>query len=597
MNIPINKIAVYGKFISPFYRRGSRIVLFFAMLMLLAGMSTELYAQKKLSKKERKQQQKETLASRYFVEGQKYLLLEEYEKAYFYFEKAMEQNPDEPAIHFKLAEMLTRANKLDKALEYAETAVELNPSNKYYHLMIAEIYSKQKKAKEAALVLQGLMENGENTQQYILELASLYLSSNELDKALDALNEAEEHYGVVEQLTAQKQRIYLKKNNLESAVEEGEKLIEAHPGNPQYVLALVEILFNNNKLQSAIQLVEQNMEAYPDQPELQLAAFTLYKEKKELKKAHEFLIRAFANPDLDPETKARTFSEVSQEMRSAPNNELLNRLSEYMEEHHPGSATVQAALGERALMIGEKEKALEYFQSAAAKTPADAQVLQNIISLMFELQKDFGEIEAYTILGVDEFPEKPEFWFFDGTAKLGQKKQEEARASLEQSLALNKGKNRQLEMMSLGQLGDALHYLEEKEAAFEAYDKALEINPNNEHILNNYAYFLSLEKKDLEKAKNMSGKLVKKFPENSTYLDTHAWVLFQLGDYREAKAYMERALNHQEEPNGVMYEHYGDILYKLGDEKEAVLYWKKAEGLEETSRFLSEKIKNKKYYE
>ncbi len=566
-------------------------------LVLFAGTGLDAFAQKKISRKEKKQQQKEMLASRYFVEGQKFLLLEEYEKAYFYFEKALEQNPEEAAIHFKMAEMLSRANKLDKALDFAENAVDLNPSNKYYHLMIAEIYSKQKKAKEAAEVIQTLMENGENTQQYILELASLYLASNELDKALVALDEAEEHYGVVEQLTAQKQRIYFKKNDLESAVKEGEKLIEAHPGNAEYVLALVEILFNNNKIQRAIKLVEENMEVYPDQPELNLAAFTLYNEKNEPNKAYEFLVKAFANPDLDAETKARTFSEVSREMRSAPNFELLNTLSNYMEEQHPGNVAIQAALGERALMMGEKEEALEYFQSAAAITPADEQVLQNIISLKFELQKDYQEIEAYTELATEEFPDKPEFWFFDGTAKVGQKKFEEARGSLEKSLAINEGKNRQLEMMTLGQLGDALHYLEEKEAAFEAYDKVLEISPNNEHILNNYAYFLSLEKKDLEKAKKMSEKLVKKFPENATYLDTHAWVMFQLGNYEEAKKYMEKALEHQEEPNGVMYEHYGDILYKLGKEKEALVYWKKAEGLEETSKFLSEKIKHKKYYE
>jgi tetratricopeptide (TPR) repeat protein len=598
MNKNINREKGSGKVLFPLLLNMAAIkAFFFILLMLGLGGASDLYAQKNLSRKERKQQQKETLASRYFVEGQKFLLLEEHEKAYFYFEKAMEQNPNEPAIHFKLAEMLTRANKLDRALEYAETAVELNPSNKYYHLMIAEIYSKQKKSKEAAQVLQDLMENGENSQQYILELASLYLSSNELDKALAALDEAEDHYGVVEQLTAQKQRIYLKKNDLESAVKEGEQLIDAHPGNPQYVLALVEILFNNNQLDRAIRLVEENMESFPDQPELNLAAFTLYKEKKELKQAHEFLIKAFANPDLDPETKARTFSELSQEMRSAPNNELLITLAEYMKDQHPGNAAVQAALGDRAMMAGEKEKALDYFQSAAAITSADAQLLQNIVSLMFEVQKDFEEIEAYTILGVEEFPKKPEFWFFDGTAKLGQKKYEEARVSLEKSLALNEGKNQQVELLALGQLGDALHYLEEKDAAFQAYDKALEINPNNEHILNNYAYFLSLEKKDLNKAKKMSEKLVKKFPDNATYLDTHAWVLFQLGNYSEAKAYMEKALNHQEEPNGVMYEHYGDILYKLGDEKEALVYWKKAEGLEETSKFLSEKIKNKTYYE
>src|SRR5690606_40887698 len=101
---------------------------------------------------------------------------------------------------------------------------------------------------------------------------------------------------------------------------------------------------------------------------------------------------------------------------------------------------------------------------------------------------------------------------------------------------------------------------------------------------NNYAYFLSLDKKDLEKAKSMSGKLVAKFPNNATYLDTHAWVLFQLKEYEEAIKFMKKALDHQSEPSGVMLEHYGDILFKLGNKKGALEYWKEAQLLDDVSR-------------
>jgi len=95
----------------------------------------------------------------------------------------------------------------------------------------------------------------------------------------------------------------------------------------------------------------------------------------------------------------------------------------------------------------------------------------------------------------------------------------------------------------------------------------------------------------------MSEKLVKQFPSNATYLDTHAWVLFQLQKFQQAKKYMKRALDNEEEPSGVMLEHYGDILFHLGEKNEAVIYWKKALGKEDTSEVLSKKIKDGKYYE
>ena len=95
----------------------------------------------------------------------------------------------------------------------------------------------------------------------------------------------------------------------------------------------------------------------------------------------------------------------------------------------------------------------------------------------------------------------------------------------------------------------------------------------------------------------MSLKLVKKFPNNATYLDTHAWVLFQQNKFEEARTYMEKALEIETTPSGVMFEHYGDIMFKIGEKKVAMDYWKKAMALEETSEFLTLKIKNKTYYE
>ncbi|HSI74311.1 MAG TPA: tetratricopeptide repeat protein [Lunatimonas sp.] len=578
--------------ISTAYLKWALITLIFVMAGISSGFSQE-----KLSKKQRKKQEKEALASRLFVEGQKFLMLEEYDRAFFYFEKALSYNADEAAIYFKMAEILTRANQLDKALPLAREAVSLDPSNKYYKLMIVEIYSKQNKPAEAAEVLQSLMANGEENQQYILELASLYLASQNFDNALVALNQAEDYYGVVEQLTAQKQRIYLSKNDLEGAIKEGEKLIAAQPGNAQYVLALVEILFNNNRNTQAIKVINESLKTYPDQPELFMALFTLHKEAGAIEKANQYLVRAFAHPDLSGDIKARTFSELMREMKTEARESLLDELETYILELNADDALIQAALGDRAQLNSDKETALTHYRQSLTLNPANEEVLQATISLMFELQKDFGDIEILTQTAVDEFPKKSEFWFFDGTSKLAQKKFEESKESLEKSLEINAGKNKQLELMALGQLGDAYHSLDEKAKAFETYDKVLEINPNNEHILNNYAYFLSLEKKDLDRARKMSEKLVKRFPENATYLDTHAWVLFQLEEFDTAKEYMEKALEFEKSPNGVMYEHYGDILFKLGMVNEALSFWKKAEGLQETSKFLTQKIKNKRYYD
>ncbi|MGY6744461.1 MAG: tetratricopeptide repeat protein [Cecembia sp.] len=569
------------------------ISLFF--LALLIAFPT--LGQQKLPRKERKKQQSDAVASRLFIDGQRFLILEDFDRAYFYFQKAREIKPDDAAINFKIAEILLRANRVDDAMDYGMRAVSADPDNKYYNLVMAEAFTKQGELEKAAKILESLMANSEENQNYILDLASLYLSMGDADKALDALNRAEDYYGMAEQLTVQKQRIYLRKNDLNSAIKEGEKLIEAHPGNSQFVLNLVEILFNNGRTKKALDLVNQSLEAYPNQGDLQLAAYALYKDLGEIELAQSSMLKAFANPDLEGKVKAEAFGDVLREVKTVRRDALLDQLEASMYTLHPNDPDVLIVLGDRLMLNDKKEDALELYKEAIKYSPSNAQVLQAVITTKFELQKEYADIETYTIIAVDEHPDRPEFWFFDGTAKLAQKKGEEAETSFLKSIEVNRSRNKQLDLLVQASLGDTYHLLGKKEEAFEAYESVLKSKPDDEHVLNNYAYFLSLSKQDLDKAKSMSERLVKKFPTNSTYLDTHAWVLFQLQDYENAKIYMERALENEEKPSGVMLEHYGDILYHLGNRSEAISFWKQAEGGEETSEFLLKKIKDQTYYD
>ncbi len=96
----------------------------------------------------------------------------------------------------------------------------------------------------------------------------------------------------------------------------------------------------------------------------------------------------------------------------------------------------------------------------------------------------------------------------------------------------------------------------------------------------------------------MSGQVIERFPENATYLDTYAWVLFKKGEYKLAKFYMESALKNSESESSTLLEHYGDILFKLGNTDDALEYWNKALDLgEEVSEVLKQKINQRKYIE
>lgn len=145
--------------------------------------------------------------------------------------------------------------------------------------------------------------------------------------------------------------------------------------------------------------------------------------------------------------------------------------------------------------------------------------------------------------------------------------------------------------------GDFHHTLGDMEKMFADYDSTLFYEPDNIAVLNNYAYFMSLEDRELERALEMSARTISAEPYNSTFLDTYAWILFRLKRYKESLEYMEKALKYMETDNADLFEHFGDVLYKCGNVEKAVENWHRAMQLNSSSRTLDIKIREGKYVE
>jgi len=574
-----------------------RVTPIFLLLCLVFLGPIAGFTQNSLSKKEVKAQELAANASRFFIEGEKALVLGDFEKAFRYLEKAREFAPEEPAISYKLAEVLLKNSQAEKALPYALKAAAGDPENLYYALLVAEIYTSLKQPLLAASLLEKLTTGSTKNQQYNLELASIYLNANEFDKALVALDRAEAYYGVREAFTFQKQRIYLRKDQLGKAVEEGEKLIASFPGNPNYVLSLVEILFNNAKLDQAIQLVRAEITKYPNQPELQLAAYSLYLEKGQIAQANAFLLEAIASPDLAPASKAGAFQGVLQEMKTEERNKLLDKLELLLNELHPEDPTVLEAIGNRRKADNKLGEALVLYKKSLALQPKNEKLLEEVIVNSFDAGDNYAEVARYTGIAIDEFPESAEFWFYEGVILSGQKKDSLAVQALETALRLNEEKNPQLAQVAYSTLGNSQYELGDQVAAFQNFEKALALNPTDEQVLNNYAYFLALAGQELEKALDMAQRVVKKHPKNATYLDTLAWVLYQLKRYSEAALHLDEAIKIEKTPSGVLMEHYGDVLFRLGKVEEAVGWWKKAKESPEGSDSLAQKINDRQIHD
>ena len=145
--------------------------------------------------------------------------------------------------------------------------------------------------------------------------------------------------------------------------------------------------------------------------------------------------------------------------------------------------------------------------------------------------------------------------------------------------------------------GDCYHGMKDYKRSDDAYDKSITYNPDNIYTLNNYAYYLSIRGEQLTKAAQMSKHANDIEPNNSSFEDTYAWVLFKQQKYADAKIWIEKALSHSKNKSAIATEHYGDILFYLGDIDAAVQNWKHAKQLGSGSPQLDRKIDEKKYIE
>lgn len=145
--------------------------------------------------------------------------------------------------------------------------------------------------------------------------------------------------------------------------------------------------------------------------------------------------------------------------------------------------------------------------------------------------------------------------------------------------------------------GDFYHTMEQKENMYADYDSTLIYDPDNINVLNNYAYYMALDNRDLKRALSMSAKTLEAEPFSATYLDTYAWILFRMKRYNEALVYMEKALRYLDTDNPEIYEHYGDVLFMCGEKDKAIENWHKAARLNGNSPTLERKIREQRYLE
>lgn len=535
------------------------------------------------------------LTEQFFTEGEKYFILEDYIKSMAFFQKALEMDPKNPAIHYKIAEIYAKNNEFDNALIHALNAQESDPGNKYYYLLLADIYTSKSDFNKAAEVYEDLIKKIPGTEEYLFQVAALYIYQQKYNEALDCYDRIEEKFGINEQITFQKQNILIKEGKLDEMIKEGEKLIHAYPGEAEYVADLANKLIANDRYEDATQLLNQAIQDFPDNPMILYQMAEIYNKTGKSEAAKEIITKIFDGNEFNLQKKMQIVaSYFGKELNDADKKYVLS-LADKIVEYHPDDADGFALYGDLLQSFDSLKEARQLYLKSLALNPSNLQAWTNVLD--YELRNnEIDSVIVHADNAITLFPNQAILYYFAGTAYMLKNDNRKATQMLEQGKKLSSSNLRLLSIFN-GQLGDAYNALKEYEKSDEAYEAALDFDPESDHVLNNYSYFLSVRKEKLDLALEMSSKVVKRNPDNATYLDTHAWVLYNLGRFKEAKEYIEKAVKQNENVSGTIIEHYGDILFKLGDVNLAVEQWEKAKKMNVDSELIDKKIADRKLYE
>jgi len=526
------------------------------------------------------------------TEGMHFLSIENQTKALNSFLKAHELMPENAAVNSKIAEIYQQSEEYDNALFYAVNANQQAPENHFYAALLANIQTETGDLSGAIKTYEELYDNSDDApDDYLLELAALYIYNDQPSKALKTYDRIESRLGILEEVSIQKQKILLKQNKLKEAIAEGDKLVKAFPHVGNYAVDLAQIMISNDKADDAVEYLTNYLSENNNQPVAHLELAELLIQRNQYDQAAIHLRRAFESEEISLQDKLNNFVPLVKQLDGK--EDLIKALGQTLIRVHTQNANAYAANGDLYFSLEQKDSALIYYRKAVEFNASNMQLWQNILNLELEAQ-NYEQVANYAEEALTYFPNQPVIYLFGGSAYFSMKKYQQAINMWRQGKSMVFG-NDQLKSTFAAQMADALHASKQYKEAFEAYEEAIKANPNNYFAINNYAYYSSLKKQNLERAKKLSKRMIEANPENATFLDTYGWVLFQMNEYKEAEKQLKKAA--EINPSGTIVEHYGDVLFKLGNTQEAITKWQKAKEIGGASNQIDKKIQEKQFYE
>ena len=532
----------------------------------------------------------------FFLEAMRLKEKKDYASAFGLLQHCLDIHPNAASALYEVSQYYMFLRQVPQGQEALEKAVASAPDNYWYSQGLASLYQQQNELDKAITLLEQMAVRFPGKQDPLFNLLDLYGRQEKYDEVISTLNRLEKHMGKNEQLSMEKFRIYLQMKDDKKAFQEIESLVQEYPMDMRYQVILGDVYLQNGKKQEAYDVYQKVLAAEPDNPMAIFSMASYYKQTGQEGLYQQQLDTLLLNKKVTPDTKVNVMRQmiVENEQADKDSTQIIALFDRIMKQEQD-DPQIPMLYAQYLLSKNMEAESVPVLEQVVDLDPTNKAARFMLVGTA--LRKEYYmQIIMVCEPGIEATPDALEFYYYLAIA-YNQAEQPDSVVSICKRALEHTTADSKKEVVSdfYSILGDMYHTQKQMKEAYAAYDSALVYNPSNIGALNNYAYYLSVERRDLDKAEEMSYKTVKAEPNNATYLDTYAWILFEKGNYAEARIYIDNAMKSDDEKSDVIVEHCGDIYYMTGDVDGALSYWKKALEMGSESKTLKQKIEKKKY--
>ena len=518
-----------------------------------------------------------------YFEAEKYKILEEYSSAKEAYKECIKLNPNEPSAYHEVAKIYSYFQDWSSSEDYISKALSLDPSNKWYHYLLIDILNFQNKLSPQIEVYNGLIEIDPENLFYYLQKIQVLKDLKRYKEALRFVKKIIRDFGLSSEFLIEKTKIYLLQNDFKNADITVKKLVEKFPNNPNHYSEQANVYLHFSKYNEAISIYKNLLQIDPKNTEALITLYKIYTNKQDLENQQIVLLEIARSSEINLTIKRDIFYNLllNNEIEQYDSFKVIVQTALQFDSTDP---LLNLILGDISTKEESYNEAVEFYKTAlnsfrmtqlGGVQVREDYIYFKLIEIYFQ-QKKYDNIIETTQEAIEYYPLSARLYYFQSLALINQKR------ALEATQILLKGLDYVIDDLLLKSefyslLGDAYHGLNKHPQSDEAYQKALELDPENIFVLNNFSYYLAVREENLNLALEMiirCNDLTKNSPKAS-FLDTHAWVLYKLNDLEGALEKIAHAVK-LDNNSPTLLDHYGDILYQLGDKLAASQKWIKA---------------------